>query len=169
MVQDEPSAISRNGWLHRGQSWPNMEYGAMKVGDIEVGPFKYANLIKTGWKIYLAGPMRGIPNFNFPAFDYAAHKLRNQGYAVFSPADHDRSTDPRIENNPTGDERLAEQTTGFTIRDALAADTHWICREADAIALLPGWEKSSGAKAEHALALALGLTVITLGKEYVSA
>lgn len=120
-------------------------------------------------KIYLAGPMRGIPNFNFPAFDYAAAKLRAEGHIVFSPADHDRSTDPRIEDNPTGDEALAEQTTGFTIRDALAADTQWICKEAEAIALLPGWEKSTGATAENALAVALGLSRIVLGKEYVNA
>jgi hypothetical protein len=120
-------------------------------------------------KIYLAGPMRGYPNFNFPAFDYAAERLRQEGHLVFSPADHDRSVDPRIEDNPTGDEDLAAKVTGFSIRDALAADTSWICNEADAIALLPGWEKSSGATAERALAVALGLSIIILGKEYTRA
>jgi hypothetical protein len=44
--------------------------------------------------------------------------------------------------------------------DALADDTAWICKEADAIALLPGWENSKGAKAELALAEALGHAVI---------
>jgi len=118
-------------------------------------------------KIYLAGPMRNIPNFNFPAFDYAAAKLRDEGHEVFSPADHDRQQNgDEIGNNPTGDESEATKTFGFSLRRALAADTAYICRQADAIALLPGWEKSSGASAEYALARCLGLTIIILGKEY---
>lgn len=118
--------------------------------------------------IYLAGPMRGIPNFNFPAFDYAAEKLRAGGHFVFSPAEHDRKKNgAEIENNPTGDEALATEKTGFSLNEALAADTHFICTRAHAIALLPGWEKSSGAQAELALAKALGLTQIILGKDYV--
>jgi hypothetical protein len=117
--------------------------------------------------LYLAGPMRGIPDFNFPAFDRAAERLRAQGYEVFSPADHDREVNgAEIEANPTGDEEVARIKTGFDIRKALKADTSWICRHADAIALLPGWEQSRGAVAEHALAKALGLTIIVLGKEY---
>jgi Domain of unknown function (DUF4406) len=119
-------------------------------------------------KIYLAGPMRGIANFNFPAFDYAEEKLLAEGHFVFSPAARDRAVlGVGLENNLSGDEKVAEQTVGFSLREALGADTKWICAEADAIALLPGWEKSSGANAEHALAKALGLTIIILGREYV--
>ena len=119
-------------------------------------------------RIYLAGPMRGLPNFNFPAFDYAAKRLRWQGHTVFSPAEHDRNIHgSQLEDNPTGDESIAEKSVGFSLREALAADTNWICAYADAIALLPGWEKSNGATAELALAKALDLTVIILGKEYV--
>lgn len=119
-------------------------------------------------KIYLAGPMRGIPNFNFPAFDHAAAKLRLQGFEVFSPAERDRKAYGQgIENNPTGDEALVTNPA-CTINDCMSADCEWICRHADAIALLPGWEKSSGANAELALAKALGLTEIKLGKAFVS-
>lgn len=118
-------------------------------------------------RIYLAGPMRGIPNFNFPAFDYAAAKLRADGHDVFSPAERDRKAyGDDICDNPTGDENKVSNPA-CTINDCMAVDTEWICRHAQAIALLPGWEKSSGANAELALAKALGLTCITLGKEYV--
>ncbi len=103
-------------------------------------------------KIYLAGPMRGIPQSNFPAFDVAAERLRADGHEVFNPADHDRSL------GLDGDSTV---TTGIR-RELFRADTDWICREADAVALLPGWEKSLGATAERALALAVGLEVIYL-------
>lgn len=118
-------------------------------------------------KLYLAGPMRGYENFNFPAFDYAAAKLREVGFEVFSPAENDRKTIGG-ENfvNKTGDEKELEAKTGFNIRKALRDDTHYICVHADGIALLPGWEKSVGAVAEHALARALGHTIIILGKDF---
>lgn len=116
-------------------------------------------------KVYLAGPMRGIPDFNFPAFDYAAEKLRALGFEVFSPADHDRLLNPDIGNNPTGDE--SKITSGHTIRDFLGADLAWITREADIVAVLPGWEKSSGANAEFAAGVAIGLSTLHLGKEFV--
>lgn len=118
-------------------------------------------------RIYLAGPMRGIENFNFPAFDYAAKKLRAGGHRVFSPADRDRAVyGAEIEDNPTGDETKVANPL-CTINDCMAADCEWICRNADVIALLPGWEKSSGATAELALGKTLGLSYIVLGKEYV--
>ena len=120
-------------------------------------------------KLYLAGPMRGYPNFNFPAFDFAAAKLREQGFEVFSPAERDRHIyGSEIEINPTGDENTVTNPE-CTINDCMSADCEWICRNADAIALLPGWEKSTGANAELALARALGLSVLTLGKDYVNA
>lgn len=115
-------------------------------------------------KVYLAGPMRGLPEFNFPAFRAAAKKLRSSGYFVFSPAEKDMEVHgvDISKGNATGSEEEATKVHGFDLRRALADDTQWICREADAIALLPGWDRSSGARAEHALACALGLVVITL-------
>ncbi len=111
-------------------------------------------------KLYLAGPMRGIPRFNFPAFDIAATILRNEGHDVFNPADRDREVyGNALEENLTGDETKAERLLGWSRREALASDLAWIAYNANGIALLPGWEKSSGAKAELALAEALGLLV----------
>lgn len=115
-------------------------------------------------KIYLAGPMRGIPEFNFPAFHRWTKMLREEGHEVFSPAERDNEhhgTDI-AKGNATGDEQIAVQQHGFSLREALAADLAWICAEAEAIALLPGWEKSSGAGAEWATAKALDLNFIYL-------
>lgn len=99
-------------------------------------------------KVYLAGPMRGIPELNCPAFDAAAARLRSQGSIVFSPAD--------------GDRWLEHTGRPVNPRTCLELDTEWICREAECVALLPGWENSKGARAEKALAEALGLMVIYL-------
>jgi len=107
-------------------------------------------------KVYVAGPMRGIAQFNFPAFHNATEYLRRVGHEVFNPAERDGD----VGFDPTemcGDEDLAE--LGFSLREALAADTEYISKHADAIALLPGWENSSGARAEFALAKALDLIV----------
>jgi hypothetical protein len=113
-------------------------------------------------KIYLAGPMRGKPFFNFPEFDAGAKALRAAGHTVFNPAERDRSVDPKVgKNNPTGDIDVAIKE-GFSLREALAADMKFICEEADAVALLPGWELSKGALAERATANALSLKVFLI-------
>lgn len=115
-------------------------------------------------KVYLAGPMRGIPEFNFPAFYAGARRLRAQGHEVFNPAERDNEhhgTDIS-KGNATGSEAQAVQQHGFNLRDALGADLAYICGHADAIALLPGWENSKGVAAELATARALGLVEIEL-------
>ena len=91
-------------------------------------------------KIYLAGPMRGLPDCNFPEFHKYAAVLRSQGHEVFSPAE------VRIPQN--------------NIRAIFALEMDWLCREAEAIALMPGWSESRGASAELALAKALDLKVM---------
>lgn len=109
-------------------------------------------------KVYIAGPMRGYPNFNFPAFFEAAELLTEQGYEVFNPAarDNERHGEDISKNNPTGSEEVAAAQHGFSLREALRDDMIWISMNADAIYLLDGWEKSKGATAEKALAEALG-------------
>jgi hypothetical protein len=115
-------------------------------------------------KIYLAGPMLGRPEFNFPAFHHAAVALRAAGHEVFSPAERDierHDADISVGNH-SGDEEAAARKYGFDLRVALGEDLAWICAHADAIALLPGWRESKGAGAEYAAAVALGLQVIEL-------
>lgn len=114
---------------------------------------------------YLAGPMTNIPLFNFPAFHAAAKHLRSQGHKVFNPAERDMERHGGVDisaGNDKGDPSLATKVHGFSLRDALADDTAFICKEADGIAMLPGWEKSNGARAEHALAVALGHFILYL-------
>ncbi len=103
--------------------------------------------------------MRGYPQHNFPAFHYAAAKLREQGYEVFCPAE--KGEEVRITENPEIQGDLAFRRLVFKL------DTSWICEHADAVALLPGWEASKGARCEKATAEAVGLTIIELGSEYV--
>lgn len=115
-------------------------------------------------KIYVAGPMRGIPEFNFPAFHAAAVTLREAGHIVFNPAEADNEihgTDIS-KGNATGDEDIAAADHGFNLREALARDLAFICAHADAVALLPGWQNSKGATAERAVGVALGLKIIEL-------
>ncbi|MHB1850453.1 MAG: DUF4406 domain-containing protein, partial [Acidimicrobiales bacterium] len=42
-------------------------------------------------RIYIAGPMRGVKDWNFPAFDAARDLLVAAGWEVVSPADLDRA------------------------------------------------------------------------------
>ncbi len=114
--------------------------------------------------IYLAGPMRGIPEFNFPAFRRYAADLRAQGFKVFNPAekDNERHGTDISKGNSTGSEEQAAAQHGFNLREALHDDLRFICLHADAVALMPGWQNSKGAKAERAAAEALGLEVIEL-------
>jgi hypothetical protein len=113
-------------------------------------------------KIYVAGPMRGIAEFNFPAFHNAAAFLRGKGHEVFNPAERDIiATGVDISRgNDTGDNTLAEVKHGFNLREALKDDLEFICLQADAVVMLPGWEKSLGAQAEVATARALGLRIM---------
>jgi len=39
-------------------------------------------------RIYIAGPMTGLPEFNYPAFNAAAEYLRSLGHHVENPADN---------------------------------------------------------------------------------
>jgi len=108
-------------------------------------------------RLYLAGPMRGREEFNFPAFKRAANELRAVGYCVMCPAEVDEffGFDPRGMKGT--DAELADAE--FDLCKAMAADLVYICEFADAVALLEDLESSldsAGTSAEIAVALALG-------------
>lgn len=109
--------------------------------------------------VYIAGPMRGYAEFNFPAFHAAEALLRDQGHECFNPARRDEIEDDFDSSGRAGtDEELKKM--GFDLHTALHADTTYICLTADAIYMLKGWQRSPGAMAEHFLAVALSLEVL---------
>jgi hypothetical protein len=86
-------------------------------------------------RLYLSGPMSGLPDLNFPVFHAAAAALRADGWTVINPA---------------------EITTDHGARweDCLRLDIAQLVT-CEAIALLPGWEKSEGATLEAHIAAKL--------------
>jgi len=93
-------------------------------------------------RIYVAGPMTGLPEFNYPAFRTATEELLARGYDV---------EDPSTNSNPTlGD-----------YHGWLRAGLAQLIR-CDAVALLPGWEASGGARLEVNVAATLGMRVAPL-------
>ena len=85
-------------------------------------------------KIYLSGPMKGYPESNYPLFHKVSNILRHKGHIVYNPAEFKHNEDQ------------------FPIRKAFKEYCMFICDEAEAIVLLPGWESSLGVSAELALA-----------------
>ena len=101
--------------------------------------------------IYIAGPMTGLPKFNFPAFFAAAEKYKRRGYIVHNPADKDGEQD--LKGFATGDAKAAV-AGGFNFKEAYLWDIDKVINS-DAIYMLRGWENSPGAVGEHAVAVAV--------------
>jgi hypothetical protein len=123
----------------------------LELFDVEI---EYVNSDKPN--VYIAGPMSGVPDLNHPLFNEVAEAFREGGWEVFNPAELDEEVYGDTEATI---EAMEEDHEAF-LRAALGSDLAWICAEADAIAMLPGWEKSYGARAEHATAVALDLQII---------
>lgn len=109
--------------------------------------------------IYVAGPMRGKKFFNFPAFDDAKKELESQGFVVISPADLYGAVgfDPEILGSDYDWTDLNK--CDFSLMDAIDRDVAAL-KKCDAIYMLRGWEQSTGAKAEKALAEWMRLEVV---------
>ena len=92
-------------------------------------------------RIYIAGPMTGHPDLNFPAFHGKAAELRAMGHEAVNPAEI--NSDPQAEWATCMRSDIRELVT------------------CEAIYLLPGWEKSRGATLEWTIATELGMLVLT--------
>ena len=95
--------------------------------------------------VYLCGPMRNCMNHNAEAFRAAEHELVAAGFTVESPLHYD--WDHNFDVRGTGFEE-DDAPRMFNIRAAFAASFEYICLKADALAVLPHWERSDGAQAQ---------------------
>lgn len=91
-------------------------------------------------KVYLSGPMTGLPDYNYPAFNAAAAKLRALGFDVDNPAEHHG-----------GAQDLDRAVYMRSDIESLL--------KVHAVALLPGWGNSKGATLEVNIARELGLRI----------
>lgn len=103
-------------------------------------------------RIYLAGPMSGLPGLNFPAFNREAARLRALGYVVVNPAEINDGA-PAL---PFASMTPCEQRAHW--RSAMRADIPAMLT-CDALALLHGWERSRGAQLEKHIAGELDMEV----------
>lgn len=83
-------------------------------------------------RVYISGPMTGLPEFNKPAFDEAERFLRRIGYEPVNPA------------NIHPPER--QKHSDFMREDLKAL------LDCDSIYMLDGWQKSPGARIEMEVA-----------------
>lgn len=96
-------------------------------------------------KCYLSGPMSGLPEYNYPAFNMAAERLRAKGYTVVTPTE----VGPDLEAQ-RGAERFSLQYQDYVKANIVAL------LDCNAIILLPGWRDSQGARLELHIAQTLG-------------
>lgn len=100
--------------------------------------------------VYIAGPMSGLPDFNYPAFIEAENTLREHGWtSVLNPVSSEKEN--------TGE--YQQQPWEWYLTRAVRMLTY-----ANSVALLPGWENSKGAKLEKHIADSLGYDVRPLRK-----
>lgn len=83
---------------------------------------------------YLSGPMTGLPNYNYEAFERITHALRIDGYQVLSPHE-----------NPKHPEHLYLEEDRW--RWYMDLDRKLV-EQSTAIILMQGWPYSSGARHE---------------------
>lgn len=114
-------------------------------------------------RIYVAGPMTGLANLNFPAFHREAARLRAEGFEVVNPAEINGGADELVAMAGMDDRQLAAHW-----RECMRNDIRELV-SCDAIVMLPGWEHSRGATLEHHIAKALGIAVEYHVQEAVSA
>jgi nucleoside 2-deoxyribosyltransferase len=92
--------------------------------------------------LYIAGPMYGLPEKNYPAFQHAEKVLTEAGFSVISPLEADRFVS---KNDPEPSREWWQRTTLKLLLNA------------EALALLDSWENSKGAMLEWQVAQGLSM------------
>lgn len=105
-------------------------------------------------RLYVAGPMTGYPDLNFPAFHVKAAELRAAGHVVINPAEINGGADELVACANMTPAELQAHWLACMRKDITALCT------CDGIAMLDGWTRSKGATLEHHVAKSLGLLVI---------
>jgi hypothetical protein len=101
--------------------------------------------------------MTGVPQFNVPFFDKTARELRYAGWEILSPAELD-SPDMRAQAlaSTDGDISKLENKTQETWGQVLGRDVTRVADDVYGLIMLPGWEKSRGARLEAYVGLLTG-------------
>ncbi|HQR71250.1 MAG TPA: DUF4406 domain-containing protein [Burkholderiaceae bacterium] len=113
-------------------------------------------------RLYVAGPMSGIPHFNIPLFDQVATTLRLMGHEVINPAEEDPPPVRAAALASAYGDPADLLPTGSTHGDLLARDVKLIADGIDGIVLLANWWKSKGACLEAFTALTYGKPLFRL-------
>lgn len=92
-------------------------------------------------KIYLAGPMRGKPEYNFPRFREVTAMLRSRGHKVLDPVELDLAY---------GFNPVVEDWDDADVMNCIRRDVEAIL-QSEAVVVLEDWEMSTGATAETAV------------------
>ena len=114
-------------------------------------------------RVYIAGKMRGVKDFNKYAFNDAENYLIELGFDAVNPVAIDESNGIVLVSE-TGDIADIEGFTLNDLKDVIRRDVEAVIG-CDAVYMLNGWETSKGARAERAIALWLGLVVMYQGDD----
>lgn len=106
-------------------------------------------------KIYIAGPMSSVKDFNFPLFFETETKLKELGYEIINPARNDGNTLEEALENAGSPERPNHSWASYMRRDLPSV------LAVNAICVLPDWQKSKGARLEISVAEALDIPIYT--------
>jgi len=105
-------------------------------------------------RVYIAGPMRGIPQLNYPAFFEAKEHLEKLGHQVVCPPMLDRALGYAHWENAD-----VPNVTPAQLREMMLIDLVAISH-CDAVYVLDGWGDSRGCAVEMAFAEFLGIPLI---------
>lgn len=96
-------------------------------------------------RLYLSGPMTGLPEHNFKAFQEYATKLRTEGHTVIDPSENDAG-------------HVRQDRKYYLKTDIL----HLLTSDLDAVCVMPGWKDSKGATLEVMIAKEMEIPILDI-------